>query len=380
MKKTVPTLIVMSLLLAACGKEQPATGPEAGMHQHQADLAAGKAVAEAKCVSCHGLDGKGTGPDIPNLGGQKEAYLHNALEGYRTGTRQHAALQQLSSELTEADVVNIASYYASQKLAGTAAAVGAADTVAAGKTAAAVCVACHGADGNSKMPGTPSLAGQHPGFLLNAMQAYKDGSRKDAAMAGQVAKLDKVAMENIAAFFAAQAPVARDKSTVGDAVAGEPLSGKCGGCHGKQGHSADQKTPSLAGQDAQYLVKTMKNYRDGGRAHAEMKTMLAGAKDQDLAHIAAFYVAQAPKQATATKPTAGQQWAERCGKCHDAATDNPAMVTPRLEGQPVAYLVKALKDYREGKRVQSAMHAMGAPLSDADIQAIGEYYAGQQPK
>lgn len=377
--KYAPSLILVSMLVAACGKA-PAPAPEAATHEHQADLAAGKAVAEAKCVSCHGLDGKGTGPDIPNLGGQKEAYLHNALEGYRTGTRQHAALQQLSSELTEADVINIASYYASQMPAGAAAAAGAGDTVAAGKAASTTCVACHGADGNSKLPGTPSLAGQHPGFLVNAMQAYKDGSRKDANMATQVAKLDKVTVEDIAAYFAAQTPVERDKSTKGDAVAGEPLSGKCGGCHGKQGHSADEKTPSLAGQDAQYLVKTMKNYRDGGRTHAEMKAMLAGVKDQDLANIAAFYVAQAPQQAVATKPTAGQQWAERCDKCHGAGNDNPAMVAPRLDGQPVAYLVKALKDYREGKRVQSAMHAMGAPLSDADIQAIAEYYAGQQPK
>lgn len=376
--KHVPSLILLSLLVAACGKAPAPAAPEQAAAK--ADLAAGKAVAEGKCFSCHGLDGKGTGPDIPNLGGQKEAYLLNALNGYRTGTRQHAMLQQLSSELTEADVNNIAAYYAGQKPAAAGAAAGAADTVAAGKAAAATCIACHGADGNSKMPGTPSLAGQHPGFLLAAMQAYKDGGRKDASMASQVAKLDKLTMENIAAYFAAQTPVARDKSTAGDAVAGEPLSGKCGGCHGKQGHSADEKTPSLAGQDAQYLVKTMKNYRDGGRAHAEMKTMLAGVKDKDLAHIAAFYVAQAPQAAGSAKPTAGQQWAERCNKCHGPATDNPAMVTPRLEGQPVAYLVKALKDYREGKRVQSAMHAMGLPLTDADIQAIAEHYAAQQPK
>jgi cytochrome c553 len=375
MKKNAPTLILLSLLLAACGKQ-----PTPATEQAKGDPAAGKVVAEAKCFSCHGLDGKGTGPDIPNLGGQKESYLLNALNGYRTGTRQHAALQQLSSELKEADVRNIAAYYAGQPRVGGSAAAGSADTVAAGKAAAGACIACHGADGNSKMPGTPSLAGQHPGYLLNAMQAYKDGSRKEANMNSQVTNLDKVAMENITAYFAAQKPASRDKPASGDAKAGEPLSGKCGGCHGKQGHSADEKTPSLAGQDALYLVKTMKNYRDGGRAHAEMKTMLAGAKDQDLAHIAAFYATQVPQAALATKPTAGQQWAERCNKCHGAKTENPTMVTPYLEGQPVAYLSKALKDYREGKRVQSAMHAMGAPLSDADIQAIAEYYAGQQAK
>lgn len=374
--KHFPSLILVTLLATACSKE-PAP---AASDQITADLAAGKSVAVSKCVSCHGLDGKGTGPDIPNLGGQKESYLRNALSGYRTGTRLHAALQQLSSELTVSDVNNIAAYYASQKPAITTTATGAADIVATGKAAATACIACHGSDGNSKLAGIPSLAGQHPGYLLNAMQAYKDDSRKDAAMTGMVAKLDKVTMEDIAAYYAAQEPVARDKLAVGDAMAGEPLSGKCGGCHGQQGHSADEKTPSLAGQDAQYLVKTMKNYRDGGRAHVEMKSMLTGVKDSDLVNIAAFYVAQVPQKAPATKPLAGQQWAERCDKCHGSSIDNPAMVTPHLEGQPVAYLVKALKDYREGKRVQSAMHTMGAPLSDADIQAIAEHYAAQQPK
>lgn len=371
--KRVPSLILLSILVAACGKGPTPTTDKAALPA--ADLAAGKAAAEAKCGSCHGLDGKGTGPDIPNLGGQKVAYLLNALNGYRTGTRQHAALQELSTSLTEADTNNIAAYYASQKAAGAGAAVGAADTVAAGKTAAASCITCHGEDGNSKIPGTPSLAGQHPGYLLNAMLAYKDGSRKEAAMAAQVASLDKVNMENIAAYFAAQVPVAHAPSTTGDAKAGEPLSGKCGGCHGKQGHSADEKTPSLAGQDTQYLVKTMQNYRDGSRAHAEMKTMLAGSKDKNLEHIAAFYVAQPPEKAPMSKPTAGQQWAAQCDKCHGSKTDNPTMITPQLEGQPIAYLVKALKDYRDGKRTQSAMHAMGAPLSDADIQVIAEYYS-----
>ncbi len=191
--------------------------------------------------------------------------------------------------------------------------------------------------------------------------------------------LDAVTLENIALYFAAQTPKATAHAGGGDVAKGEPLSGKCGGCHGLQGHSADASTPSLAGQDAQYLVLTMRHYRDGQRVHAEMKAMLAGVKDEDLRHIASFYAAQAPQAARIAKPTAGQQWAERCDKCH-AAADNPAMVTPYLEGQPVAYLVKALKDYREGKRRQSAMHAMGAPLTDADIQAIAEHYASLPPR
>ena len=366
--------LLIPLLLAACGKQEPA----APAQPIKADLVAGKVIAETKCVNCHGLDGKGTGPDIPNLGGQKEAYLLNALKGYRSGARQHAALQQLAAELSEADIHNIAAYFASQTPAvPSLPRAPSADRVAAGKLAAGPCFTCHGEDGNGKQKGTPSLAGQHPGFLKLAMLAYKNGGRKDANMMAMVNKLDTVAIENIALYYAAQTPQARNKPEVGDAIAGEPLSGKCGGCHGRQGHSANETTPSLAGQDPLYLVKTMQHYRDGARPHAEMKTMLASVTNKELEHIAAFYAAQTPQAAAMTKPTAGLQWAERCDKCHGPNVDNPAMVAARLEGQPVAYLVKALKDYREGKRVQSAMHAMGAPLSDADIQAIAEFYSSR---
>lgn len=371
--KHLPSLLLASLFLAACSREQPAEPPAA-----KADPAAGKAVAEAKCASCHGLDGKGTGPDIPNLGGQKEAYLLNALNGYRTGARQHVALQQLATELSEADVANISAYYAGQKAAAPSA-MGGGDALAAGKVAAAACFTCHGEDGNSRTKGTPSLAGQHPDYLKAAILAYKDGGgRKDAVMGAQVEKLDTVAVESIALYFASQPAATREKPTVGDPALGEPLSGKCGGCHGKQGQTVDAKTPSLAGQDARYLFVSMKQYLAGLRSHPEMKTMLAGAKDKDLEHIAAFYSVQTPAKAVIGKPTAGAQWAERCDKCHGPAATDSGMVAPHLEGQPVGYLVKALKDYREGKRVQSAMHAMGAPLNDADIQAIAEHYASQR--
>jgi cytochrome c553 len=378
--KNIPSLLLIALIVAACGKEQAPAGPEQAPAP-KADLAAGKAIAEAKCVACHGLDGKSTGPDIPHLAGQKEAYLVHALNQYRQDIRPHAALQALSKELSLADEVNVAAYYASQPpvmpaegaLTGT-------DPVATGKAETTVCGTCHGSDGNSKLKGTPSLAGQHSGYIVAAMQAYTTSARKDVGMNKLAAGLDKGTLENIASYYASQKPSQREKPAAGDPAKGEPLSGKCGGCHGLQGHSADAKTPSLAGQDAAYMVKTMKAYRDGSRAHAEMKAMLAGVSDKDLEHIAAFYNAQVPKAAQDALPMAGQAWAERCDKCHGPQSANPAMVSPRIDGQPEAYLGKALKDYRSGTRPQSAMHAMGQPLTDADIGAIAKFYSAMPPR
>ena len=94
-------------------------------------------------------------------------------------------------------------------------------------------------------------------------------------------------MENMALYFATQTPAMREAPAYGDAKAGEPLrSAQCGGCHGAHGVSHDAATPSLAGQDAQYLVVATKAYRDHTRHH---DVMLADSSDQEVANVAAFY-------------------------------------------------------------------------------------------
>lgn len=367
-------VLLLPFFLAACSKE-PAQAPAAPAAP-KADVVAGKIVAQGKCASCHGLDGMGASPDIPHLGGQKEAYMLQAFKEYKDGTRHHAALQQLMSELSPADTANVVAYYAGMPVAKPMVAVAASDPLEAGKQAAAACAACHGADGNSVIKGTPSLAGQHPGFLINATQAYKDGSRKDAAMAAQVARLDSTALEGIAYYLASQVPAGRGQPAAGDAKAGEPLSGKCGACHGANGQSMDAKTPSLAGQDFTYLVKTMKAYRDGARKHEDMKLAMAGSKDKDIEHIAAFYAVQPPKQAHDRMLAPTVELASRCDKCHGPAVQNPNMVVPRIEAQQAQYIENVLKAYRDNSRPQSTMHAMGLPLSDAEIKSIALHYAG----
>jgi cytochrome c553 len=374
-KHLIPTLLV-SLLIVACSKAPepakdaatPAT--PAAVPKAAGNPAAGKTLAESKCASCHGLDGKGTAADIPHLAGQKAAYLQVAMQEYKAGARAHAALQQLGAELSDAQLADISAYYASLPRIAPAAPAAA----SSGATAASACAACHNADGNSSIAGTPSLAGQHPTYLVAAMQAYKSGARKDAVMAAQTAKLDSAGMEAIAAFFASQAGKSRGAPANANAAAGEPLTGKCGGCHGSKGHSSDAKYPVLAGQDSQYLVKTIKAYVAGARAHPEMKTAMAGVKVADIDAIAAFYASQEPK-AGANKALSAADWAARCDKCHGSKSENPTMVVPIIEGQQVAYLEHALKAYRDGKRKQSAMHVMGVPLTDADIRVISEHYS-----
>ena len=106
MRNIVYGLVALTLL-TACAKEPESAGPVI-------DLVAGKAIAEEDCSGCHGLDGRGNTSKIPNLAAQPTEYLVNAMHAYRDGLRHHAALKDMTSDMSEADILNIAGYYASQ--------------------------------------------------------------------------------------------------------------------------------------------------------------------------------------------------------------------------------------------------------------------------
>ena len=74
-----------------------------------------------------------------------------------------------------------------------------------------------------------------------------------------------------------------------DAVNGEALSRQCSVCHGKTGMAKDPTVPNLAGQSALYLEKSMKDFRSGARANAQMTLMAQNLSDDEIKDLAAFY-------------------------------------------------------------------------------------------
>ena len=74
--------------------------------------------------------------------------------------------------------------------------------IEAGKTKAAMCVGCHGADGISFSPEIPNLAGQKSGYIVKAIKDFKTGARKNPMMQSMVASLSDVDAEDLAAYFA----------------------------------------------------------------------------------------------------------------------------------------------------------------------------------
>jgi len=102
MKKQVISLVAASVLALS------ASSAIAG------DAAAGKAKA-ASCAACHGADGISKIPTYPNLKGQKAAYVVKQLKAFKTGDRKDPTMNAMAKPLSDADMANLAAYYAGLK-------------------------------------------------------------------------------------------------------------------------------------------------------------------------------------------------------------------------------------------------------------------------
>ncbi|MFI4929253.1 MAG: cytochrome P460 family protein [Burkholderiales bacterium] len=78
-----------------------------------ADAGAGKAKVEAVCSACHGLNGVSVADAIPNLAGQKVAYLEGQLKALKDGSRKHQVMGPIAAQLSADDIGNVAAYFAS---------------------------------------------------------------------------------------------------------------------------------------------------------------------------------------------------------------------------------------------------------------------------
>src|SRR5664279_1389019 len=228
------------------------------------EVAEGKRLASTSCAGCHGANGINTNPGVPNLAGQRAAYLYIEMKAYQSGARGDSAMNNAVKFLSDDAMIKVAAYFASldPPVPTAAGAPVNVDPVQAGKAVAvAACAGCHGNTGISQIPGTPSLVGLDPKYLVDAMKAYKNGQRKNDTMKAMLASVGDGAMNNISLFYALQKPARANNPAAGDQAAGKDAATSCGGCHGDQGVSASPATPSLAGQDAQYLAAALQAYK-----------------------------------------------------------------------------------------------------------------------
>lgn len=168
-----------------------------------------------------------------------------------------------------------------------------------------VCVACHGADGNSAISANPILAGQGEEYIAKQLKNFKsaDGKpavRNNAIMAGMAAAVPDEEIPNVAAWFASQKQkpaAAKDEKLAaegqkiwrqGNFKKGTPA---CAGCHGPAGAGLPAQYPRLAGQYPEYTELQLKAFRAEERsndAEKVMRTIAAKLSDAEIKAVAEY--------------------------------------------------------------------------------------------
>ena len=162
----------------------------------------------------------------------------------------------------------------------------AAGNVAAGKTKAGMCAACHGQDGNGGADSTwPKLAGQDPDYIAKQLADFKAGRRKNAIMAGMVAGLSAADMKNLGAYYASLKSEPGAASDAQLAKLGEKIFrggnakmgvSACMSCHGPSGHGIPPQFPKVSGQKTAYTQNQLLAFKAGTRANdGETMTRIA---------------------------------------------------------------------------------------------------------
>ena len=161
----------------------------------------------------------------------------------------------------------------------------------------ALCLACHGADGQSRLPLTPSLGGQPAFFVMTQLFLLRDGRRGEPVMIEQAKGMSNDDLRAFAEAIARLPPPAPPSEPPdplrferGRALAAQH---RCGVCHNPD-YSGREQMPRLANQREDYLLKSMREFASGRRLGygAAMTQELSGLSEANLADLAHFLAHQ----------------------------------------------------------------------------------------
>jgi cytochrome c553 len=157
-----------------------------------------------------------------------------------------------------------------------------------------LCTACHGPEGNSVIPGNPSLAAQPGQFISIQLYQFREGNRKDAQMTPMAANLSNKEMNELAAYFSKQKAVAPSHKTASESAADGPKLAQqlnCVQCHGPA-LRGQQHIPRLAGQQYEYLLTQLRKFKARTRGDFDgFMTQIAQPLSDKEIEILADYVA-----------------------------------------------------------------------------------------
>jgi cytochrome c553 len=174
-----------------------------------------------------------------------------------------------------------------------------------------------------------------------------------------------------------------------DRQAASIIEGRCALCHGPEGESASAIYPRLAAQNAEYIGKQLKDFRDGRRKSDAMAEMAADLTDGEIAALAEFFAGKPPKSRrpgdtdlagvgryiyVKGNPYSG---VPACATCHGPAAHGTTQL-PRLAGQHPAYLQTQLKEFNKRARTNdnAVMHTVAAKLAELELVAVTVYLGG----
>jgi len=179
----------------------------------------------------------------------------------------------------------------------------------------------------------------------------------------------------------------------GDPVAGKFKSQLCQGCHAEDGNSLSTLVPKLAGQNAAYISKQVRNFQTSMRKHAIMNDLATTVNNDELVDIAAYFASlnKMKGDGSAGNPIGKNLFLNgdpsrmivSCANCHGTngkgLEPNPSMV-PVIGGQHKDYLLRQLVNFRKGDRNNSrdgVMNGMTKLLTDTELESLAEYISVQ---
>ncbi len=161
--------------------------------------------------------------------------------------------------------------------------------VEAGRKASFFCANCHGEDGNSKYPEVPNLAGQNPAYLLEQIRKFGSGQRKDEFMQGLIKVLSDDERVQISLFYSESKVVPGNADAALVRRGQDTFAKLCVRCHGEDARG-NEKIARLAGQQKEYLIRSITRYRDktGERIDPLMQIATAPLTNDDIKAVAAY--------------------------------------------------------------------------------------------
>jgi len=353
----------------------------------EGDLGRGEAKYKV-CAACHGENGEGRKiANAPRISGQHSWYIARQLNNFKNGIRgthfnDITGMQMrpmAMTLLTDQDIDDVLVYVGS--LNGRGKHSGVKGNIEKGESAYAVCVTCHGANGQgNKTLNAPKIAGLPDWYVERQLNNFKSGIRgvhaKDIfgqqmrPMAMTLASDE--AVRDMTVFVASlksssiSKPVtlaASTNVTNVQAPVSEPLYAPCASCHGSEGEG-NQKlgAPRLAGQHAWYIERQLRNWRDGIRGtHSEdlygiqMRPMaMTLVKDSDLKKVVSFIgtLRGEPSKSTIQgNSDSGKTSYATCIACHgEQGEGNKALNSPKIAGLQDWYIARQIRSFKKGIR------------------------------